>query len=52
MSILHQTIEMFCRLIKSSEEIAEIDLHNNAIGNMGARMLLDALEFRKKSKFY
>ena len=38
------------RLIKFSEEIQEIDLHNNAIGNMSAKMILDALEFRKKNK--
>ena len=47
---IHGTIEMFCRLIKASEEIQEIDLHNNDIGNMSAQMLLDALEYRKKSE--
>ena len=42
--------KQFHRLIKFSREVQEVDLHNNAIGNMGAKMLLNALEYRKLSK--
>lgn len=33
-----------------SPDIQEIDLHNNTMGNMSARMMLNALEYRRKSK--
>ena len=38
------------RLIQYSPELEELDLHNNTIGNMSAKMILNALEFRQKSK--
>jgi hypothetical protein len=38
------------RLIKFSPDLEEIDLRNNSIGNVGAKMLLNALEYRKLSK--
>lgn len=42
---------MNIRLIQYSPEIEELDLHNNTIGNMSAKMILNALENRQKSKF-
>ena len=39
-----------CRLIKYSPDLEEIDLRNNSIGNVSAKMLLNALEYRKLSK--
>ena len=38
------------RLIQYSPEIEELDIHNNTIGNMSAKMILNALETREKSK--
>ena len=38
------------RLIKYSPDLEEIDLRNNSIGNVSAKMLLNALEYRKLSK--
>ena len=49
LQIIHQTIEAFVRIIKFSKDIEEIDLHNNTIGNMSAKMILNALEYRKLS---
>jgi hypothetical protein len=37
------------RLIKYSKDLEELDLHNNTIGNMSAKMILNALEYRKLS---
>lgn len=38
------------RLIKYSKDLEELDLHNNTMGNMSARLILNALEYRKSCK--
>lgn len=50
LKILHETMDIFVRIIKYSPDIEEIDLWNNSIGNMSVKMLLNALEYRKLKK--
>jgi hypothetical protein len=50
--MISAVMDMFCKLIKYSDEFEELDLDNNQIGNQSAIMLLDALESRKNSMFF
>ncbi|RNA27199.1 LRR and PYD domains-containing 5 [Brachionus plicatilis] len=50
LKIIRNFVEMITKLIKLSSDIQEIDLHNNTIGNMSAKMILNALEYRKINK--
>jgi hypothetical protein len=49
LQLIHKTLGVFARLIKYSKDLEELDLHNNTIGNMGAVIILHALEYRKYS---
>jgi hypothetical protein len=40
------------RLIRYSKDLEELDLHNNTVGNMGATIILHALEYRKYSSYF
>lgn len=47
--IISAVMDLFSKLIKYSDQLEELDLDNNPIGNQSAIMLLDALEIRKNS---
>lgn len=48
--IVHDTMAMFVKLIEYSQEIEELDIHNNTIGNMSANLLVNALQMRQMKK--
>ncbi len=45
----HIHVDLNNRIIKYSGDLEELDLHNNTIGNLNAKIILNALEYRKLS---
>ncbi|XP_028648040.2 uncharacterized protein LOC114643695 [Erpetoichthys calabaricus] len=45
-----QFIQMLCLLIKFSEELSELDMDDNNVGDLCGRLILEALKERKEAK--
>ncbi|CAF0951270.1 unnamed protein product [Brachionus calyciflorus] len=50
LKIVREFTEMLTKLIKLSPDLQEVDLHQNTMGNMSAKMILNAMEYRKLNK--